>query len=266
MRIVWIDVCFAVNFAADYLLCLLAARLCSARLARGRYALAALFGALWASAAAIRGGPFSAPGGKLLSAAALCLIAFGGGRGFPRLAAAFLALGAAMGGGLWALTLGEEGAVLSPLALAAAFVLLWAGMGIWLRGCAAKREREIAAVELCFLGRSARFRALVDTGNALSDPVSGAHVMVVAPAALRSVLNEHTALFSLEEPLEILARADALPALRGRLRLVPYAAVGSRGFLVAFRPEELRVDARERRDLLVALSPSASGDGFEAIL
>ena len=242
MRIVWVDVCFAVNFAADYLLCLLAARLCSAPLRRGRYALAALFGALWALAAAIAGGALRAPAGKLLSAAALCLVAFGGERGFARLCAAFLALSAALGGALWALTLAFPGAPLSPAALTAAFVFFWAAASVFLRGCASRREREIAAVELRFLGRSACFRALVDTGNSLSDPVSGAHVMVV------------------------LSCADALDALRGRLRLVPYASVGARGFLVAFRPERLEVSGRERRDLLVALSPSASGDGFEGIL
>jgi hypothetical protein len=44
MRIVWVDVCFAINFCADYLICLLAARFCGAPLKRGRYALAALFG------------------------------------------------------------------------------------------------------------------------------------------------------------------------------------------------------------------------------
>ena len=148
----------------------------------------------------------------------------------------------------------------------AAFVFFWAAASVFLRGCASRREREIAAVELRFLGRSACFRALVDTGNSLSDPVSGAHVMVVSPAALRGVFGEHAALFSLAEPLEILSCADALDALRGRLRLVPYASVGARGFLVAFRPERLEVSGRERRDLLVALSPSASGDGFEGIL
>ena len=266
MRIVWVDVCFAVNFAADYLLCLLAARLCSAPLRRGRYALAALFGALWALAAAIAGGALRAPAGKLLSAAALCLVAFGGERGFARLCAAFLALSAALGGALWALTLAFPGAPLSPAALTAAFVFFWAAASVFLRGCASRREREIAAVELRFLGRSACFRALVDTGNSLSDPVSGAHVMDVSPAALRGVFGEHAALFSLAEPLEILSCADALDALRGRLRLVPYASVGARGFLVAFRPERLEVSGRERRDLLVALSPSASGDGFEGIL
>ena len=90
--------------------------------------------------------------------------------------------------------------------------------------------------------------------------------MVVSPAALRGVFAELYPLILLPEPTEVLEASGALPALRGKLRLVPYAAVGSRGFLVAFRPESISVGGEVRRDLLVALSPSASGEGHEAIL
>ena len=52
MRIVWVDTCFVINACADYLICLTSMRLCSAPLRRGRCALAALLGGLWAVAAA----------------------------------------------------------------------------------------------------------------------------------------------------------------------------------------------------------------------
>ncbi len=267
MRVVWIDVCFAINFCADYLLCLLAGRLCSVPLARGRCALAALCGALWAVAAALGAVFFVSPGGKLLGALALCLCAFYGRKGFSRLCAAFLALSAALGGAVWALSLHGDGSLaLSPGLLVFCFSLFWALFDLLLRGAAQKREREILAVELRFLGRGASFRALVDTGNSLRDPVTDERVMVVAPAALRGVFGEYGALFSLSDPSEVLAAAACADPLRGRLRLVPYSAVGSRGLLVAFRPDSLRVGGEDRRDLIVALSPSASGEGHEAIL
>lgn len=267
MRVVWIDVCFAINFCADYLICLLAGRLCAVPLTRGRYALAAAFGALWAVAAAAGLSFCSSSGGKLLGAAALCFCAFYGRREFVRLCAAFLALSAALGGAVWALALREGGAlVLSPALLALSFVLFWALFDLLLRGALRRREREILKVELRFLGRAVSFRALVDTGNSLSDPLSGEHVMVVAPRALKAMLGEYYPLFLLPEPTEILESAACFDALRGRLRLVPYAAVGARGFLVAFRPELLTIDGSVRDDLLVALSPSASGEGHEAIM
>ena len=90
MKIVWVDVCFAINFCADYLICLLAARFCAVPLERLRYALAALLGALWAVGAAVtEAAVFLSPGGKLLAAAVMCLAAFYGRRELPRLCAAF---------------------------------------------------------------------------------------------------------------------------------------------------------------------------------
>ncbi|MBR0208837.1 MAG: sigma-E processing peptidase SpoIIGA, partial [Oscillospiraceae bacterium] len=203
----------------------------------------------------------------LLGAAALCLCAFYGQRGFVRLCAAFFALSAALGGAVWALSLRAGGALaLSPGLLVFSFTLFWALFDVLLRGAAGNREREILPVELRFLGRSAAFRALVDTGNSLRDPVTDEKVMLVSPAALRGVFGEYAALFSLRDPSEILAAAGELDALRGRLRLVPFSALNSRGLLVAFRPESLTVGGEERRDLIVALSPSASGEGHEALL
>ena len=267
MRVVWIDVCFAINFCSDYLLCLLAARLCAVPLKRLRYALAALLGAFWAVAAAAGLSFCASPGGKLLGGCALCFCAFSGRREFSRLCAAFFALSAALGGAVWALSMAPGGTVaLSPGLFAGSFILFRALFDLLLRGAAAKRPREILDAELSLFGRAARFRALVDTGNSLSDPVSGAHVMLVSPEALRGVFGEYYPLFLLPEPTEVLEAAACIDALRGRLRLVPYAAVGARGFLVAFRPDSLTIAGERGDDLIVALSPSASGEGHEAIL
>ena len=267
MRVVWLDLCFALNYIADYLVCLLSARLCAVPLARGRYALAAALGALWALAAVCGIGFCSSPGGKLLGGAAVCLCAFYGRREFPRLCAGFCALSAALGGAVWALGLRADGTLaLSPGLFIGSFFLFWALFDLLLRGAAKKKEREILDVELFCFERRAAFRALVDTGNSLSDPLSGRRVMVVAPAALRGLLGEYYPLFLLSDPTETLSAAAELDALRGRLRLIPYSAVGGKGFLVAFRPDSLLIGGEEERELLVALSPSASGEGHEALI
>ena len=83
---------------------------------------------------------------------------------------------------------------------------------------------------------------------------------------MKALFSPYEALLELSDPAELLSCADALEPLRGRLRLVPYTAVGAKGFLAAFRPDALFIGGRERDDLLVALSPSASGDGFDALL
>ena len=267
MRIIWVDVYAAINFGADYLIVLLAAYLCSSPLTRGRYVLAALFGTLFALAALLTEADafFSLPG-KLLGGGGMCLIAYGGQRGFSRLCAAFFTLSAALGGLVWALAQDSGGAPRLDFALlAVSFVLFYLLFSLLLRAAAGEHGREKLEVELGFLGRSARFRALRDTGNTLRDPVSGARVMIVSPEALRGVFGEFSVLLAIDEPIDLLAAAQGVPALRRRLRLIPYAAVGAKGFLAAFRPDLLRVEGKETRGVLVALSPSASGDGFDAI-
>lgn len=269
MKIVWVDECFAINFCADYLICLLSARLCGVPLRRRRYVLGALFGALWAVAAAVTdAAPFFSLGGKLPAALVICLCAFYGRKELTRLCAAFFALSAALGGAVWALggAAGGEPLSPSPALLGMSFLFFWAAFSVFLRNCGQKREREIADVELRFRGRSVRLRALRDTGNALCDPISGAGVLVVSSGAAAELFRPYEALLELREASELIACAGEVDALRGVLRLIPYSAVGSKGFLAAFRPDALIVDGKETRDLLVALSPSASGDGFDAIL
>lgn len=59
-----------------------------------------------------------------------------------------------------------------------------------------------------------------------------------------------------ESPPQVFRRLSPLPPFRGRLRLVPYSAVGTdRGLLVCFRPDRLTVEGRQE-DMLIALSPT----------
>ena len=79
MRIIYLDALFFGNLLADYLLCLTAARLCSLRLKRGRYLLAALFGAAYAAASVLPGLRFlSSPPAILAAGLGMGAIAFGG--------------------------------------------------------------------------------------------------------------------------------------------------------------------------------------------
>ena len=112
--------------------------------------------------------------------------------------------------------------------------------------------------------REARFRALVDTGNCLKDPVSGTEVIVVCPHAAAALLGANAALLELDA-VAFTEAASALPELRGRLRLIPYSAIGGGGMLAAIRPDSAEIDGRAR-SVLAAVSPDASGDGYEGIV
>lgn len=269
MEIVYVDRLFLLNMLADYLLCLVSARVCGLVFKRRRYLLAALLGALYAVAALLPGLRFlaSAPG-VLLAAAAMALIAFGAERRPLRCGGVFLAVSAAFGGAVWAVSLSSgapPGAAVSGRVLLLSFALCYAAVSLLFARRMKLADRARVEVRLRVGARECRFMALLDSGNALADPVTGAAVMLVSPRALQRALPE-AALFRGADPVSELQQAARIPALAGRFRLIPYAAVGAAGLLPVFRPDALTVDGREEGELLVAVSPSAAGEGFEGIV
>lgn len=270
MKVVYIDSLFFLNLAADYLLCLAAGRICALQLKRWRYFAAALFGALYAAAAVLPGmSLLSLPYLKLPAGLIMGLIAYGAERSPVRCTAVFFAVSAAFGGALWALSMAAGGSGAAPLSLRSlllSFAICYGLFRLIFRKRAALMEKRLISVEAEFLGRKARFTALLDTGNSLSDPATGAPVMISCAHALIPLLPESAALFSTLPPVEAVELCSAIPELRGRLRLIPYTAVGASGLLPVFRPDRARLDGKEEKGLLIAISDSAAGDGFEAIV
>ena len=192
------------RLAADFdqnalVLCLTAGRIAGLCLRRGRYALAGLFGGAYAAAVLLPGlRALAGPVGKLASAAVMALIAYGGERRFWRCAGIFMAVSAAFGGAVWAISLGGGGQALpvSGRVLLLSFALCYGAVSLLFHGRHALPDRPRTEVRLCFLGRECRFMALRDTGNSLCDPVTGRAVMLVSPHALLPVLPEAGAIFS----------------------------------------------------------------------
>lgn len=265
MKTVYLDSLFLLELGLDYLLCLCAARLCGLVLRRRRYLLAALFGAAYSVAACLPGlGFMNQPLMKLVSGLALCLIAFGAETTFFRCTGVFFAVSAAFGGILWALSLSGLRPAFDMRALFLSFVLIYAAMRIVLgrRG----RNAEKAYAEACIVlgGRQARFMLLIDSGNCLTEPLSGKKVLVASPDAVLTLFEDNAGLLTLEAT-EFAQAAARIPVLSGRVRLVPFSTLGGSGLLAAFVPDSAYIDG-EARELVVALSKSACGDGFEGIL
>jgi stage II sporulation protein GA (sporulation sigma-E factor processing peptidase) len=268
MKIVYLDLAFLINFAADYLLCLCTARLCGLRMRRRRFALAALLGALYACAALFPSLPLlkTLPA-KLLAALGIILAAFGSDARPGKCLLGFFLVSTAFGGFLYALGLGGSGRlVFSPKILLSSFLLFYGILRLW--GCLRSRldNSPRSEVRLSLNGRELCLRALVDSGNALSDPTSGDPVLVTSPTALRPLIGEYADLVESLGPVELLEVSAAIPALSGRLRLIPFRSLGGGGLLPAFRPDRIWIDGKESSSHLVALSPQACGDGYDAIL
>ena len=199
MTVVYVDSVFVLNGIMDYLMLLGTARLAGVPLRRRRCLLGAILGGAYAVAVFLPGlgflgaGPVKVAAGVLLSVAV-----FGGQAHLLRLTVLLFAVSCAMAGcvlGLGLLTGGipvvngifytdADARTLLLGATAAYAVLAWI-----FRAAARHRIRlELLAAAVCLEDETIRLTALLDTGSALSDPVTGEAVLVTAPGALDQAL------------------------------------------------------------------------------
>lgn len=266
MEVLYLDQLFAVNWIIDYCIVLAAARVSDLQLRRRRYTLAALFGALYAAASVLPGlswltlAPMKAAAGL-----AMALIAYGGEAHFWRCAAAFFAASALFGGAVYALALASgttPGVMLSHVTLRVllpSFAICYAVLLTVFRRRMRIADRGIVTAVLTVNGQTQPLRAMPDTGNTLRDPVTGSRAAVLSPEALLPILGAVP-----KDPLEA---AELLRRHVDGVRLLPYAAVGQTGgLLAAFRPEQLSVEGHAL-PYLVALAPNpVSPDGSYSLL
>lgn len=271
MRIVYADSVFLFNAVTDYLLLLSAGKLCALPLRRRRMALGAAWGGAFAVGAAVLPQVLGLWTVKLLAGALAVVIAFGTERRTPKAILAFLAVAAAFGGTVQAISsLGGEraagGVTLSVRVLLLSFAVCYALVSLVFRRIERRCGRKLHRAELTMNGRTAAFSALEDSGNELTDPLTGCRVLVAEAAALATVFDPPEALRAdAPEALALLSAAGQ----NGTLRLLPCACVAAeRTLLLCFRPEKLTLDGLLRRDVVVAVSPhrlSADGE-YQAII
>lgn len=120
---------------------------------------------------------------------------------------------------------------------------------------------ELETLELQLGPRRVVCAALVDTGNSLLDPLTGAAVPVVqGELAGRLLPDLPLDAAALSDPPELLRRL-AGHAAETRFRLLPYRAVGAAaGLLLGLRCDRVLRNGRPA-GTLVALSPTALSDG-----
>lgn len=265
MKVIYIDTLFFTNLVIDYLLLLAAGEVCGVILKRRRYALAAVLGSLYAVAAYFpHGAVLRLPLAKLGAGVIMALIAFGAEARWVRCCIVFTAVSAAFGGFLWAIELAGGHPAFDTRTLIVSFALCYVLMTAVFRRRASVADMPRVKVELTLGGRRTEFFALVDSGNSLRDPISALPVMVLCPHAAAPLFGAHAALLELDA-VALIERSAEAPELAGRLRLIPYSAVGTRGVLAAFKPDSVLVDGAPR-EILAAVSPGVAGDGYEGII
>jgi stage II sporulation protein GA (sporulation sigma-E factor processing peptidase) len=282
MQVVYVDSLFLINFVINYIMLLVTTKICAARTNRLRLALSAAFGAGYSVAVVL---PFAfalflaSPFVKVAVGILMVLASFGGQARIIRLTLVFFAVSVAFGGAVMAASLlgggGLYGGLLTPIdlrVLILAFAVCYVVLTLVFRRAGRVRSGGIVSLKLRHGGREVAIRALRDTGNALTDPMSGRPVIVAG-------VNDVTPLFpqSVRGTVAGLRLKDAVKVLEElsdtgstvRFHLIPYSAVGTAGgMLLAFRPDEIIVDGKVKTGMLLALSPNSVSESgtYSALL
>ncbi len=102
-------------------------------------------------------------------------------------------------------------------------------------------EKHCVRVTVVVGEKAVSLTALMDTGNQLSDPLTGLPVLVAEQSALEEVLDK--TINWQETDLEVLTAAEDW---YDRLHLIPYRSLGREdGLLVGFRPDQVLVDGSD---------------------
>ena len=172
-------------------------------------------------------------------------IAFGWNRGSLKRTGIFLLLSMAMGG--IAMGMGKGGIASLICSGGAIWLLCKVSFGDMVGG------KTYVPVTIRYGSREVRVLALRDTGNSLTDPVTGEGVLVLGTTAAMNLTGLTRQ--QLLSPLETMAKG-VLPGLR----LIPYRAVGrGSGMLLAMRFRDVTLGDR-KQEAIVAFDPGGLGE------
>ena len=123
-----------------------------------------------------------------------------------------------------------------------------------------RRKGEICRVTVTVDGARASFFALTDSGNLLTDPLTGAYVLIASLSAVKDLLPSGV-------QAALTGVGDFPESWKTRVSLVPYKTVSGGGLLPAFRPDSLTVDGKpaEKR-VLIAVKENAFTDEYDAVI
>ena len=271
---VYADVLFLINFSMDFLVFYLCAKLSRRRQDSLRYAVAAVIGGTYGVATLFLPQNGLTPlVSDALSLVLICAVAFYSKeirfRDFVGRCALFAGVSAILGGVMSALysLLNRSGlADLEPEGgddISVWIFALIAALGSAAAVAGGKRMKRLSAakqssVDIGYGSKTVRLRAMTDTGNLLSDPLSGRGVAICELDAVKDLFPRELTEFWRCGDIASLSSLPEKYALK--LRYVPArGAVGANGsMLAAIAPDSFRVlcDGREiDADILIAPVP-----------
>jgi stage II sporulation protein GA (sporulation sigma-E factor processing peptidase) len=257
--VIYVDVLFVINFVMDYGVLWAAARVSRTRFVAWRLACAACFGAIYGILVLLPDLYFlSAIWMKFLVSLVMLGVAFAPLRWkqFGRALLYFYLMAFLMGGAVLGFVYFLNNFTVQPVSSNVPLSYLWLVvalgaavlLGKW--GVAFLRKTFLqdmlkVPVWIKLQGKEIRVDGLVDTGNQLVDPLTGAPVVIVEYDVLAPFLPPNAGHFfpaggdvDLEKVTQCFAEAGCtIP-----IRVIPFTTIGKRhGMLVGFKPDEITI-------------------------
>lgn len=275
MPTVYIDILFLVNFIIDYFLLLTASSVRRLKINRLRLLLASLFGGLYSCFSFFP--PLSqlySVIGKIAASAVMTLIAFpvrNAKNLFFNFACVHIASALFAG-----LVMGTE-LLFSPKNMlvsngevyvnVSAFTLILFALSAYLlmllfsRVFKLRRGEELSKLTITLSGKTAEMTALFDSGNRLTDPLTGARVIVVSLESVKSLVPQDV--FSKNGDISLAEGTE----LERRVCAVPFSAISGKGLLPAFRPDRVEINGKEVFEkTVIAVKDSAFTEDYQALI
>ena len=271
--VIYLDLVFFLNFAADALALYVTSRLSGIPMARSRMCIASIVGGIYGVICSV---PLFGAAGELIPqiavAAFLVWMVFGSRACFLRICLLFFVLSCAMGGVLIAIaqSVASIGISNTLYSMNWKVFFLVGGMcyfflSVVFHGSAKHMiAGEISEGYLSYNGIKLPLNILLDTGHTLRDPYTGRQVMTVWLDATRELWNEKEwEIFSTgkgEDAQKCLGElANISP---GKFWMIPYRSVGvSNGALICFAADQAVINHHVLGDITVALSSTPLSDG-----
>lgn len=164
-----------------------------------------------------------------------------------------------------AVYMGSVGYLLVTMTAGAAYIMLSIVAG-WMKGRLSE-NKTTSRVAVALDGKKTELLGLLDTGNFLSEPVTGKPVFLLSADSLKQLFSPEaeTILRLKREPKEAIS-ALAGSGFAHRLVLIPYRAVGTEdGMLLGIRPDYIEIlkegEKKMRKDVILGIYHGTFGSG-----
>lgn len=272
---VYIDVVFVTNLVMDYILLRLVGILFRYKRNRVRCILAAFFGAAFSCMFIWLDAGNGVPAKMLLHggcAIAMLRISYGLKRGGLLLKSVLaLYLTGFLCGGLWEALMSDRSLTFMVFLLFSAATYCGITALVYVSESFRARMRNIYPITLSYQGKVHSAYGFYDTGNMLSDPMSGEPVSIVRPEFLEAML-----------PGEVLGKLKHLKENPGEIKstelvglqphYLSYSTIGQEGLLLAIRLDDLCIHTPRdvvhipRPVFALSFEPSTLGEEYKVLL